>query len=76
MFTLAGMAVQLRRNTQVPHYTLGVFFVLTHLLAGLRVVLEAHGAAKRCINLLWYTGLGGAALLALAIIAGMCGVRI
>lgn len=60
----------------VPHYTLGVFFVLTHLLAGLRVVLEAHGAAKRCINLLWYTGLGGAALLALAIIAGMCGVRI
>lgn len=60
----------------MPHYTLGVFFVLAHLLAGLRVVLTAHGVATSRINQLWYTGLTGSAALSLAIIAGMVGVRI
>ena len=30
----------------VPHYWLGVFFVLTHLAAGTRVVIMAHGVSK------------------------------
>src|SRR5262249_13513036 len=30
----------------VPHYWLGVFFVLAHLAAGARVVIMAHGVSK------------------------------
>jgi hypothetical protein len=30
----------------VPHYWLGVFFVLTHLAAGTRAVIMAHGVSK------------------------------
>jgi hypothetical protein len=30
----------------VPHYWLGVFFVLTHLAAGARVVIMAHGVSR------------------------------
>ncbi|MGE7993001.1 hypothetical protein ACQKPE_18580 [Pseudomonas sp. NPDC089554] len=60
----------------VPHYTLGVFFVLGHLLAGLRVVLEAHGVAPGRVRGLWYGGMFASALVALAIIAGMLGLRL
>lgn len=72
----AGLLMDPWNIRLVPHYTLGVFFVLAHLLAGLRVVLAAHGVATSRIRLLWYTGLAGSAALALAIIAGMVGVRI
>lgn len=60
----------------VPHYTLGVFFVLGHLLAGLRVVLEAHDASPARVGLVWRLGLLACAGVALAIIAGMLGVRV
>ncbi len=72
----AGLLMDPWNIRLVPHYTLGVFFVLAHLLAGLRVVLAAHDVATSRIRLLWYTGLAGSAALALAIIAGMVGVRI
>lgn len=60
----------------LPHYALGVFFVLSHLASGLRVVLIAHGVERRAANALWSAGVGLSALVSAAIIAGMCGVRI
>ena len=60
----------------LPHYALGVFFVLSHLASGLRVVLIAHGVDRRAANRLWGAGVAISALISAAIIAGMCGVRI
>jgi len=60
----------------LPHYALGVFFVLSHLASGLRVVLIAHGVDRRAANRLWGAGVAINAVISAAIIAGMCGVRI
>ena len=60
----------------VPHYTLGVFLVLTHLLLGARVVLLAHGRPSGRVNAWTKAGIAAAALLALAILSGMCGVHL
>lgn len=60
----------------LPHYALGVFFVLSHITSGLRVVLIAHGVAPRHADRLWSAGVALSAVVATAIIAGMCGVRI
>ncbi|WP_043367457.1 hypothetical protein [Cupriavidus sp. WS] len=60
----------------LPHYALGVFFVLSHLVAGLRVILNAHGADKNIANRVWVIGVAASAAIAAAIIAGMCGVRV
>lgn len=60
----------------LPHYALGVFLVLGHLVAGLRVVLKAHGVGRPVLNRVWFTGIAISGLIAIAIIAGMCGVRI
>jgi hypothetical protein len=60
----------------MPHYALGVFFVLSHLVSGLRVVSIAHGVAPRHADRLWAIGVAMSAIVAAAIIAGMCGVRI
>lgn len=60
----------------LPHYALGVFFVLVHLTSGLRVVLLTHGVSERLANRLWTAGAVASAAVATAIIAGMSGVRI
>ena len=60
----------------LPHYALGVFFVLSHLASGLRVVMLAHGVRPAIANRFWTAALAGAALIATAIIAGLCGVRL
>lgn len=60
----------------LPHYALGVFFVLSHVASGARVVLIAHGVAERRADLLWSIATALSATIAAAIIAGMCGVRI
>jgi hypothetical protein len=60
----------------LPHYALGVFFVLSHIASGLRVVLIAHGVAQRPADRLWGAAVALSAVVAAAIIAGMCGVRI
>jgi hypothetical protein len=60
----------------VPHYALGVFFVLSHVASGLRVVLIAHGVAQRTADRIWEAGVALSAIVAAAVIAGMCGVRI
>ncbi|MBW8846242.1 MAG: hypothetical protein JF607_14855 [Burkholderiales bacterium] len=60
----------------VPHYALGVFFVLAHLASGLRGVLLAHGINPGTVNRAWAAGLAGAAAVSAAIMAGLCGLRI
>lgn len=60
----------------VPHYALGVLFVLAHLACGLRQVLIAHGVRRELADGLWGAGLAGAAALSAAITAGLCGLRI
>jgi hypothetical protein len=60
----------------LPHYTLGVFFVLSHIASGLRVVLIAHGVDRRHADRFWGAGAALSAIVAAAIIAGMCGARI
>jgi len=60
----------------LPHYALGVFFVLSHLASGLRVVLIAHGVDRRHADRLWIAGVAMSIIVSTAIIAGMCGVRV
>ncbi|WP_063985042.1 hypothetical protein [Bradyrhizobium sp.] len=60
----------------LPHYALGAFFVLSHLASGLRVALIAHGVDQRNADRLWHVCVAMSAIVAAAIIAGMCGVRI
>jgi hypothetical protein len=60
----------------VPHYALGVFFVLAHLCSGLRGVLIAHGVGEASVNRIWGAGLVVSALVSVAIMSGLCGVRI
>ena len=60
----------------LPHYALGTFFVLSHLASGLRVVLIAHGVDQRNADRLWGLCVAMSAIVAAAIIAGMCGIRI
>jgi hypothetical protein len=60
----------------LPHYALGVFFVLSHIASGARVVMIAHGVADRYANRLWALAVAFSAVIATAIMAGMCGVRI
>jgi hypothetical protein len=60
----------------VPHYALGVFFVLAHLSSGLRGVLIAHGVGVTVANRIWTAGLVVSGLVSVAIISGLCGARI
>jgi hypothetical protein len=60
----------------LPHYALGVFFVLSHIASGVRVVLLAHGVAQRHADRFWGIAVAFSALTSAAIIAGMCGVRL
>ena len=59
-----------------PHYLLGVFFVLTHLVLGARIVALAHYVRLRTANRLAIMGIALAAAVAVAIMAGMSGFHI
>jgi hypothetical protein len=58
----------------LPHYALGVFFVLAHLTTGLRGILLAHGGNRITVNRVWRIGAVSSAAIAAAIIIGMCSV--
>jgi hypothetical protein len=60
----------------LPHYALGVFFILSHLVSGLRIVMLAHNVNVTTANRVWYAGLAVAALISTTIICALCGVRI
>lgn len=60
----------------LPHYLLGVFFILSHLASGVRVLLLAHGAPRSLVDRAW-TGMAIlSALVAIAIILAMSGLSI
>jgi hypothetical protein len=59
----------------LPHYALGVFFILSHLVSGLRVVLIAHGVRTSVVDRVWWAGLAVAAAISATIICALCGVR-
>lgn len=60
----------------VPHYALGVFFVLAHLASGLRVVMLAHGIRMSVANRLWWSGIVLSVAISAAIMCGMAGLRL
>lgn len=60
----------------LPHYALGVFFILSHLVSGLRVVLIAHGVRTTTADRVWWAGLAGAAMISATIVSALCGVRV
>lgn len=57
----------------LPHYLLGVFLVLTHLVLGARGVAIAHRAREAAVDKWTWVGISIAAVVALAIIVGMSG---
>lgn len=60
----------------LPHYLLGVFFVLAHLSSGLRGVLIAHGTDRTTADRIWAACTSAGAAIAIAVVVGMCGGRI
>lgn len=60
----------------VPHYLLGVFFVLLHLVIGARGVALAHGLQEARANRLTWLGMLLSGAISVAIILGMTGVRV
>jgi len=60
----------------LPHYALGVFFVIAHVFCGLRTVLLAHGIRSSTADRVWVYGLLGAGSVSLVITTALCGLRI
>lgn len=59
-----------------PNYLLDMFFVLAHLASGARVVLLAHGMSRAAADRAWTAAAIVSAVIAAAIVAGMCGVSV
>jgi hypothetical protein len=57
----------------VPHYALGVFFVVAHAFAGARSVMLSHGVGRSVADRAMIGGASVGALLAFVIMLGMCG---
>jgi hypothetical protein len=72
----AGLIMDAWNIRLVPHYALGVFFVLTHVACGLRGILLAHGMREPVANRVLWAGMSFAAVLSAAILAGLCGVSV
>ncbi|MFM0572072.1 hypothetical protein PQQ88_27565 [Paraburkholderia caledonica] len=60
----------------IPHYSLGVLFVLSHIACGLRTVMLAHGVSIPKANRICWTLIAGASIWTVIIVAGMLGVRV
>jgi hypothetical protein len=60
----------------IPHYAFAVFFALAHLASGARMVMLAHGGGASLANRAAFSGALAAAIVALAIVLGMCGLRL
>ncbi|MFP3555486.1 hypothetical protein SB861_32950 [Paraburkholderia sp. SIMBA_049] len=60
----------------IPHYSLGVWLIFSHIVCGLRTVMLAHGVSVPRANTISWTLIGVASLWSAVIIAGMVGVRI
>jgi hypothetical protein len=71
-----GLIKGARNIRLLPHYGLGVFFVISHLFCGLRIVLLARGVSKPIADRVMIGGAIAGALIATAIMLGMCGMRV
>jgi hypothetical protein len=71
-----GLIRGARNIRLVPHYGLGVFFVISHLFCGLRIVLLARSVSKPLADRVMIGGAIVGALVATAIMLGMCGMRV
>lgn len=60
----------------LPHYWLGVFFLLSHLASGARVIMMAHGVSKALFDRLLVGSAVAAGFVATWIMLGMSGMRI
>jgi hypothetical protein len=60
----------------LPHYALGVFFIVGHLSSGLRVVMLGHGVRSAVANRVWVAGLTVGTAISSAIACALCGVRL
>ena len=60
----------------LPHYALGVFFIIGHLSSGLRVVMLAHGVRPAVADRVWAAGLTAGAVISAAIVCALCGLRV
>ncbi|WP_224790424.1 hypothetical protein [Pseudomonas fluorescens] len=60
----------------LPHYAIGVFFVIAHLFSGLRVVLLAHGVSRVTANRGWWAGVVIGVLVSVMIMLGITGLRL
>lgn len=60
----------------LPYYLLAVFFAIAHAFCGLRIVMLAHGSARRTAGRVLAGGVVFAALVAILIMMAMCGLRI
>ncbi|MBP0596034.1 hypothetical protein J8I87_41795 [Paraburkholderia sp. LEh10] len=60
----------------IPHYSLGVLFVLSHIACGLRTVMLAHGVSIQKANRICWTLIAASSVWTVIIVAGMLGVRI
>ena len=72
----AGLIMDAWNIRLVPHYALGVFFVLRHVACGFRGILLAHGTPKSVANRFLWASMGFASVLSAAIVAALCGVRV
>ncbi|MBL4778689.1 MULTISPECIES: hypothetical protein [Ralstonia] len=72
----AGLVHDVWNNRLIPHYALGVFFVLSHLASGLRVVLLHHGANQRYVNRVWNATVVLSAVVAIAVSLALTGLRL
>jgi hypothetical protein len=72
----AGLVKDAWNIRLVPHYGLGVFFVLSHLAAGGRAVMLSHGVRQRYADRFLIGSATAAGFVAFVIIFGMCGARL
>jgi len=64
-----------KSQSLLPHYALGILFVLVHQATGLRQVLIAHGAKEAKANRLWRQGVAAGAIVTVAVTGGLLGAR-
>jgi hypothetical protein len=72
----AGLVKDAWNIRLVPHYGLGVFFVLAHLAAGARMVMLSHGVRRAYADRFMVGAATLAGLVALVAMFGACGGRL
>jgi hypothetical protein len=60
----------------IPHYSLGVLFVLAHIACGLRTVMLGHGVSIHKANRICWALIAAGSMWTVIIVAGMLGVRV